>query len=481
MSTDYTTPATTGKPREATAAGVFQCPYEALHAHECADGSDGKATQSPRQQGAPLGNTANNYGTVASPQVSALSDEQEAMAMEALVEAAAIEVAEAERRVKQHRAQMRTEMGKLQKYLWQVSSLKRVRYCRKHAFAPLDGVTIRQDEEGTVGFAGLVTCGSVWACPMCNQKIMHERREEVKHVISTALNAGATVLFTTMTLRHRVGQPLDELWTAIGKGFSAVNQARKVRRLQDEHDYVGYVRLLEVTNGQNGWHPHLHVLEVYAGELSDADIAELRDAQLSVWKRQAVKRGLGEPNERGVVIERVRSSADVGETVAKYMSKATYESTAVSSLDGRQAESVAWEMASPATKRGRLKTSRTPFQILKDAQETGNADDMDLWWEYEAASKGKRMLTWSQKLREFVKLNEERSDEDIAAEEIGTKDNDVIGIPSWGEVMYADAQRVEHVPSEILNVLELEGVEACLAYLKSIGVRAIDMRDMGDV
>ena len=54
--------------------------------------------------------------------------------------------------------------------------------------------------------------------------------------------------------------------------------------------------------------------------------------------------------------------------------------------------------------------------------EQGDADALDLWHEWEAASKGRRQLVWSRGLRELLALGVEKTDEELAEEAAGGED-----------------------------------------------------------
>lgn len=423
------------------------------------DFDSAKATESPRQQLGldqglssvsseglrPLGNTANNYGKPSFPQVTA-ADIQRA----------------------QKRSATRAEMGKIAKWLRYVSVIGRVRACRTYSVNKGGAVQVRQSEKG-VGFAGLNTCGSAWSCPRCNQKIMATRRKEIEVMLNNAYSRGYTTAMVTMTLRHRQGQPLKELWDTLQKCWVSVGGSRKVRRIRQELKFLGCVRLVEVTYGDNGWHPHIHAIYVFEKPVSQADLERLRDAELAQWKTTAVKRGLGAPNHRGMKIERIGGSKKHRDkAISDYFSKVTWSgmSQQKRTLDSEKA---AWEMASPATKRGRRKGSRTPFQILRDSEESHLADDVDIWNEYEEASRGRKMFSWSQKLKPL--RMEEKTDQELADEEIGSKEDDVLEIQEWHQVMLVDQQRFDiDVPSSILNVLDQQGVVACANYCRSLGI-----------
>jgi hypothetical protein len=77
---------------------------------------------------------------------------------------------------------------------------------------------------------------------------------------------------------------------------------------------------------------------------------------------------------------------------------------------------------------------RSPFKILTDGLQTGDADDLDLWAEWEQASYGRRQLTWSlgvHDLRKLADLGSEQSDEEVAEEDLQGEDVIALPHPTW--------------------------------------------------
>src|SRR5699024_9970044 len=73
--------------------------------------------------------------------------------------------------------------------LWDMSTLERVRKCGRVPVLPGGCVGVRKKvrkKSEAVGYAGLATCGSVWACPRCSAKIMAVRRLELGALIAEA-------------------------------------------------------------------------------------------------------------------------------------------------------------------------------------------------------------------------------------------------------------------------------------------------------
>lgn len=297
-----------------------------------------------------------------------------------------------------------------------VSELKRVRLCGTpvRPAGTVDLRISRNDEDGTAtaGYAGLGMCGSVWACPVCSAKIQAERRDEIQRVVDWAGSEGLTCVFGTMTLRHNRKQSLELVWGGLSHAFRRVSQDKAVRRLRKKYGFAGYVRVVEVTYGKNGWHPHVHTLALYDfGDMDDYEIElaleEIRAAEFAVWARAAREHGLGKPDKKRYQLQLVSNS------LADYLSKASYNG-----------EKASFEMAGSTLKESYGK-NRNPWEILQDIVETGNADDVDLWREYEAVSRGRRMLTWSRGLKAAAGVTE-KGDEEIAEEEVGQEEDRVL-------------------------------------------------------
>ena len=366
----------------------------------------------------------------------------------------------------------RTERWRALGVLWDVSGLDRVRKCGRVVVAPGGIVGVRKKGEA-VGYAGLATCGSVWACPRCSARIMAVRRMELGSLIAWAARLGMTVAFGTVTLRHRKDQGLAELWAALNKGPQGVTNATKVKRLRNELGRVGYVRATEVTHGGNGWHPHIHTIQLFKGEVSQEQLDELRDAEFSVWKRQALNRGLGAPVKKRYELRKV---VDAERKFSDYFVKSVYDPSAEPVYDPsveRAAKSVGFEMTGSLTKKGRRKESRTPWQVLEDFGRTGDMDDLDVWHEFETASKGKRALVWSPGLKDLVKV-EDIEDETIAEQELGSLADTLFGVADWSPIV-----RRPELGSLLLGAVQSGGMAGGLAFCREHGI-AVELLSEGD-
>lgn len=259
-----------------------------------------------------------------------------------------------------------------------------------------DDVTILKSRaHGRAHYGGLVTCGSVWACPVCAAKIAERRRAELQEAIAAAKRMGLSVVLATFTIPHGLGDDVNEILERMMAAWRFMTMSRGYKELRRWAGIVGTIRALEVTHGQNGFHPHFHALMFCRWEHGEAKhLAPSLELLLGcLWAQACVKKGLPEPSrERGV-------RCDDGALAAQYATKWGLEDEMV---------------------RGHMKTSkgikgRTPWDMLRAVLADGCEASRRLFAVYAAAFKGRRQLYWSNGLRELLGLNREATDEELAA------------------------------------------------------------------
>lgn len=309
--------------------------------------------------------------------------------------------------------------------LWRESALGRVRDCGRVGVLPGGSVMVRASGAGVDrrgGFAGVSTCGSTWACPVCSWKIAAGRAEELAAAIEAHERAGGRVVMVTLTMRHDAGQSLLELWQALSTAWGKVTSGRVWLRDKEDHGVTGWVRVVEATHGQAGWHLHVHSLLFLDGRA--AHDQGLGCSMFARWRDALVRQGMRAPlaGKGGLDVRAVRAG-DAG-ALGDYFAKAVY--------DGEASGRAAREVTMGGSKSGR-RGNRTPFQLLADVVAYGEARDLALWHEWELASRGKRQLTWSKGLRDQLLAGiEEQTDEQLADESLPDGE-DVLLLPraSW--------------------------------------------------
>jgi len=298
-----------------------------------------------------------------------------------------------------------------------------VRDCGRKTITADGSVQVRSNG-AAVGYAGLASCGSVWACPVCNAKVQAVRRLEVGTVLAWGLSQGGAA-FGAYTVRHHKGQNLDTLWRALSACWQAVARDKVVRSVRADLGHVGLIRAAEVTIGDKGWHPHLHPVHLFGKPVTDQDVAHLHREQYRAWASAAARLGLSAPSADAQHLHRVTAHRGLG-GLDDYFTKASY---------APDTTSVGWEMTSTQTKsRTRADKGRTPWDLLRAVHTEGCADSLDLFNEWERGSKGKRALTWSRGLRAAAGLDHEATDEEIAETEVGSAADAGFTITDWSPV-----------------------------------------------
>lgn len=325
---------------------------------------------------------------------------------------------------------------------------------------------------GSAGYGGVATCGNVWLCPVCSAKIASRRRDEVQAVVDAALERGCYVSMLTLTMRHNAGQKLGHLWDSLQDAWAHVASGRRWQTFREQMGWIGFIRAVEVTHGKHGWHVHTHILCITEKDPTStpyvwqrkqgrakrpypAEVQMPRTFIAERWEAGLAKNGVEVVADKGGVDwEVARDAARVGTYVAKM------------GVSERSSAAISAETTLGGFKKARGE-NRTPFQILADIIETGDADDAALWRTFEKASRGRRALVWSRGLREWAGLGAEKTDEEIAAEEEGGSTVAVMSNREWLSVRRAEGGSGA---IRLLEVAESGGAEAAYAWLDAHGV-----------
>jgi hypothetical protein len=193
---------------------------------------------------------------------------------------------------------------------------------------------------------------------------------------------------------------------------------KAIRRL-----LIGVVRSLEVTYGENGWHPHLHLLLFVESEVEREKLESLLDDFITDW-RFVVGRDLG-------VMPSVERAVDLtwfgsdSVAAAGYVSKVAKEIT--------QADS---------------KSGRDPFSLL-DVEGVARDRAVAMWCEYADTMRGVQSISWTKGLRDLLGLGRQVTDEELL-EDVDQGD-DVVHSMLW-----AEWQKVRRAGREVEVFEEIE-------------------------
>ena len=111
--------------------------------------------------------------------------------------------------------------------------------------------------------------------------------------------------------------------------------------------------------------------------------------------------------------------------------------------------------------------TRPVWSILEEFAATGDVAERALWLEWERGSKGARQVGYSKGLRQrFGQVEEVATDEEVAAEEMGTGHDTLVWITPHGWArMVASPLRIP----DLLSAAENGGLEGCKALLDAWG------------
>jgi hypothetical protein len=200
---------------------------------------------------------------------------------------------------------------------------------------------------------------------------------------------GLQILLMTCTVPHGLGDDVNQVLSQMRKAWRYLVDNRAGKDMRKLLGIKGHIRSLEVTYGQNGFHPHFHIL-IFA-DLSFTD-SSFQTGFYPIWRDACVKAGLPAPSEKHGL------RVDNGQWAERYVTK--------------------WGLEDEMTK-GHLKTSKgvkgmTPWDMLRDVLNTASERSKSLFSVYAHAFKGQRQLHWSKGLRDLLGVIVEMTDEELA-------------------------------------------------------------------
>jgi hypothetical protein len=298
-------------------------------------------------------------------------------------------------------------------------------------------------------YGGLMTCGSVWMCPICSSKITERRRRELESVKAAELSS----FMVTLTLQHNQDDSLKAVQSHLSEAWRKMKSGRWWQGFRHDFLIMGSVTGTEVTYGlEAGWHPHKHVLVWSQLLSSEIDPDAIRERISVRFEYILAKVGRYVSPVHGVD---VRKGNDL---IREYVAKFGYQPK-------KESWSLAAEIAKGPAKIGlKFGDHYSPFQLL-DLYMGGSMQAGELFREYARAMKGTNQLVWSRYTREMLGLDEELSDEEIAAKQ--EQDAVVLALlqPEHWRVILKKEKR-----SALLEVANTGNVEYLRVFLKSQGV-----------
>jgi hypothetical protein len=332
----------------------------------------------------------------------------------------------------------------------------RIRICLRHTRPGSQAVEIVRDRQsGDPHFTNLMTCGRLWVCPVCAARITEQRAVELLLGVSKWHAEGGFVAMLTFTMQHDRNDDLGALLDDLRASYRKFCSGAPFQRMKDRYGWVGSISALEVTHGSNGWHPHLHVLGFFEPMAS------------STWREFIAK-----AKSRWVT---VLMGHDRSATLAAGLDVKTAETSIydyVAKFGRLPEETSNWtlerEMVKAPSKLSRGRGGRTPFELLAAVGE-GDKYAGALFREYADVFEGRNQLSWSAGLRDMLGMNDEKTDEELAAA-LPDEYDVLVSIPvaGWRELM--------RLPRDVRGTLLVTAIEggrpALLLLLRRLGIRA---------
>jgi hypothetical protein len=327
------------------------------------------------------------------------------------------------------------------------------------------GVTtqiVKSKTNGKAFYTGLMNCANSRTCPVCSAKISERKANEMRMAFNIARAEKLCISMLTLTAPHNSGDRIEDLKVKISDALQRIWRGSPAKKFKDRFGIIGNIRSFEVRHGDNGWHPHFHIiifskkplpltLRSPSGHLLKNQSDEWNNL-LSRWKKACLSSGLDCPNDYGMDIQ---NGAFAGEYISKFGSDDEFLTTSTG-------KKVTWDMADEMTK-GNTKTgrkgSKSPWDLLSDSVEAKTKEERTnnklLFLFYARAMQGVNLIRWSKGLRNYFDLDADISDEEILKQEMDKADFLCHISPSEWEYVIKNNKR--HI---LLELAENGGSEA---------------------
>ena len=344
---------------------------------------------------------------------------------------------------------------RLHEFLLQDQSCKllpkhRVCNCLKKRIDKHKNRTVKYNESRKKAhWSNVQRCASLWVCPVCAKPITEGRRTELSIGLERWKKEflGGCLLLT-LTFSHSIDMPLAVTQLGLRKAYQYFVEHRQVKKIFEFLGVQHKIKGQEITWGENGWHPHNHILLFTQHAVHG--FASYRDQLARIWMDSCIKAGLRSPSMKHGLDIQDGSHAD------KYVAK--------------------WGLPEELTK-GHMKKGKnggyTPFDLLElsieDKPIHGKLPSK-LFQEYAIVMKGQRQLVWGRGLKKLLRIDE-KTDEELAQE---TEKNaiELVSVANYAfnlltiyqkrhvylELVTADYETGTNTANELLDALHQEHI-----------------------
>lgn len=213
----------------------------------------------------------------------------------------------------------------LQAVARELAPYSRVRVCLRAVIPGRDTVEVWRKKRKLAYYRNLITCNRVWVCPVCASKISERRRQELSRLLNvrdeiTIIGKGGRnhtvsyrryyLVLATFTISHHLAEPLRQVMDRLQRAYTRTWGGRWAMAYKNKHRVIGMLRGLEITWGENGWHPHYHVLMIRSSANTPNAVKEL-DIDLTLrWVEAVIAVGGQASMDRGLDVIAGRGDID---------------------------------------------------------------------------------------------------------------------------------------------------------------------------
>jgi len=331
----------------------------------------------------------------------------------------------------------------------------RVAWCLRRLLPDTDEVKIKySDERQKAYYSGLMTCSRLWECPVCSGRITEQRRKELLQIIQDVPYALA---MGTFTISHHQGESCSTVIDQLNSSYRRFTSGRGYQAIKEKFQIVGSLRAHETTHGQNGWHPHLHVLYFLESVLTPSRKLDFDSTCSRRWADLVrAKTDTYASLDNGFELTVGR------ENLGKYITKLSADTAWMS-----ERWSVVDEVTKYPVKKAR-QGGRTLHQLLFDYTVNDDAQAGELWREGVLALAGRNHLSPSRGLWKLLDRDAKLlMDDEEAAREHELPSDRVLAaltVKAW-RLICREGKR-----GELLDVASSGSEQAVIDFLAELGV-----------
>lgn len=303
-------------------------------------------------------------------------------------------------------------------------------------------ISVIKSADNKAYYNNLQSCGNVWLCPVCSNKIAIKRREEVQRIMYHYIGMpGVHIGFLTLTVSHQNHEKFIKVKERLLKGWKAIQQSRQYRELCYKYRHLGDIRNMEVrVNKKNGWHPHLHI--AVFSKCNAVKLYRFGAEIINIWL-QYHGRNAGSIGQSFSLIYNQKG-------ISNYITK-------MNELDGKWNAASEMTLSHLKTAKDKDKESYSPFDLLMNLQDEWCLKKFKA---YAFSIKGTRQLTFSKGVRNMHKLlNGEKTDLQLANE----KENGEVVCKIERNLWKAIARK--SLQAYVLQKLQKEHITALILFL----------------